>query len=129
MATHISHLFNIYLTVFCFILEYLFLATMHKLHTMPHDFHVIHATGVSYLSQFSQLIVKTPIMPEYPECLILGLLISWFLSHLLKNKLGDTLFVLDLWADATAPELASAKRGSPESLGVPYRLNNKCKLK
>jgi hypothetical protein len=68
-------------------------------------------------------------MPEYPECLISGLLIWWFLLLLLKNKLGDTLFVLDLWADATAPELASAKRGSPESLGVPYRLNDKCKLK
>ena len=76
-----------------------------------------------------RLIVKTPIMPEYPECLISGLLIWWFLLLLLKNKLGDTLFVLDLWADATAPELASAKRGSPESLGVPYRLNDKCKLK
>ena len=68
-------------------------------------------------------------MPEYPECLISGLLIWWFLLLLLKKHLSNTLYVLDLWADATGPECASAKRGSPVSLGFPYRLNDKCKIK
>ena len=68
-------------------------------------------------------------MPKYPECLISGLLIWWFLLLLLKKHLGNTQFVLDLWADATGPKHASAKRGSLASLGFSYRLNDKCKIK
>ena len=68
-------------------------------------------------------------MPKYPECLISGMLIFYFLLNLLQQQLGDTLFIIDLWADAIDPEAKKARRGSPPSLGYPYRLKHTSKIK
>jgi hypothetical protein len=56
-------------------------------------------------------------------------MIWWFLFTLLQRGLGDTLFVLNIWADATGPEAARALRGTPPSLGFPYPLDDKSKIK
>lgn len=67
-------------------------------------------------------------MPELPESLMSGMIVHYFLTSLMSKGLAHNLFVQNIWVESTKPEMARAKKGTPEASGLPYPLRDNAKI-